>query len=233
MNLSLIIPAHNEADNLVNLISKIEESVDIPHELVIVNDHSTDNTAELLDKLCRQYRNIKVVENKLAAGFGNALKTGFRNCGTDLMVPIMGDLCDELSTVRKMYDKINEGYDIVCGSRYIPEGARIGGSRLKAFLSSWGGRSIHYLLGIPTHDIPNAFKMYRKKVIESIEIKSHWFEISMEIPLKAYYLGFKITEVPTVWRERMKGKSSFRVFKLLPNYLKLYIWAILMRLIKR
>jgi hypothetical protein len=67
--------------------------------------------------------------------------------------------------------------------------------------------------------------MYRREVIETMDIKAGGFEISMEILLKAYYLGFKITEVPTVWRERTKGKSSFKIFKLLPNYLKLYIWA--------
>jgi hypothetical protein len=68
--------------------------------------------------------------------------------------------------------------------------------------------------------------MYRKEAIDSIDIRSKSFEISMEMPLKAYFLGFKITEVPTIWRERTKGKSSFKMFKLLPNYLKLYTWSI-------
>jgi len=83
---------------------------------------------------------------------------------------------------------------------------------------------------VPTNDIANAFKMYKKEVISSIDIQAKGFEISMEIPLKAYYLGFKITEVPTVWKERTKGKSSFKIFKLLPAYLKLYVWAIFRRL---
>jgi hypothetical protein len=91
------------------------------------------------------------------------------------------------------------------------------------------GWSLYYLLGLPTHDVANAFKMYRKKVIDSINIQSKGFEISMEIPLKAYYLGFKITEVPTVWKERTKGKSSFRMLKLFPAYLKLYVGGILKR----
>jgi hypothetical protein len=125
-----------------------------------------------------------------------------------------------------MLSKIDEGYDIVCGSRYIRGGSRIGGSKAKGFFSSFVGRSLYYLLGLPTHDIANAFKMYRKKVIDSIDIESCGFEVSMEIPLKAYYLGFKITEVPTIWRERAKGKSKFRIFKLSSSYIKLYIWAI-------
>lgn len=86
------------------------------------------------------------------------------------------------------------------------------------------------MLGIPTHDIANAFKMYRKKAIDSIDIQTKGFEVSMEIPLKVYFLGFKITEVPTIWRERTKGKSNFKILKLLPDYIKLYIWAVYKRL---
>jgi hypothetical protein len=72
--------------------------------------------------------------------------------------------------------------------------------------------------------------MYRKKVIDSIDIQAKSFEISMELVLKAYYAGFKICEVPTVWRERTKGKSNFKAFKLFPNYFKFYSWAIWERL---
>jgi hypothetical protein len=89
------------------------------------------------------------------------------------------------------------------------------------------------MLKVPTHDIANAFKMYRKKVIDSLDLRSKGFEISMEIPLKAYYLGFKMTEVPTVWRERTKGKSSFKIASILPDYLKLYFWAVGKSLTKR
>jgi len=229
MKLSIIIPAYNEKDNIADVINKIENSIDIPFELIVVNDHSVDNTVRLIEKLTQQYSNIRLVENKSDRGFANAIKTGFNNATGDVFIPIMADLCDDLSTVKKMFDKINEGYDIVCASRYIKGGARIGGSGVKGFFSCFVGWSLHFLLGIPTHDIANAFKMYRKKVIDSMDIKSKSFEISMEIPLKAYYLGFKLTEIPTVWQERTKGKSTFKIFKMLPNYLKLYIWAIFMR----
>lgn len=230
MTLSIVIPAHNEEENILDVITRIENSISIPHELLIVNDHSTDQTGEILNKLAARYNNLRVIENKAERGFANALKTGFVNIKGEVVVPVMADLCDDLQVIEKLFDKINQGYDVVCGSRYCSGGARQGGSKLKGFLSSLAGRSLHFLLGIPTSDIANAFKMYRKKVLDSINIVSGSFEISMEIPLKAYYLGFKITEVPTVWNERKKGKSSFKVFKLLPNYLKLYIWAIYKKL---
>jgi len=232
MKLSIVLPAHNEEDNISDIINRIENSLDIDYELVVVNDHSIDTTGEIVDKLSQKYKNIRLVENKLAQGFANAIKTGFHNVSGDMVILVMADLCDELSTIKIMSHKINEGYDVVCGSRYIKGGARLGGSKIKGFLSSFAGRSLYYLLRLPTHDVANAFKMYRKKVIESINIESKGFEISMEIPLKAYYLGFKITEVPTAWKERTKGKSSFRMLKLLPAYLKLYLWAIFKRITK-
>lgn len=231
MDLSIIVPAHNEEDNIAQVIKKIEEIVTVSHELIIVNDHSTDKTAIIVSGLMSQYRNLRLIENPLDGGFANAIKTGLINIKTGLVVQVMADLCDDLDAINKMYGKINQGYDIVCGSRYIKGGARLGGSRLKGFFSLFAGWSLYHLLGIPTHDIANAFKMYRKEVIDSINIEAEGFEISMELPLKAYYAGFKITEVPTIWHEREKGKSSFRMFNLVPNYLKFYLWAIKKRIL--
>jgi dolichol-phosphate mannosyltransferase len=230
MKLSIVVPAHNEEDNIGSLIDKVELILKIDFELLVVDDHSSDSTARIVLDRARLFSNIRLIENKLDAGFANTLRAGFANASGDFILPLMADLCDDLHTVNIMYDKINEGYDVVCGSRYIKGGARIGGSKLKGFLSSLAGWSAFYLLGISTHDIANAFKMYRKKVIGSINIQAKGFEISMELPIKAYYAGSKITEVPTVWREREKGKSSFRMFNLVPNYLKLYFWAIKKRM---
>lgn len=231
MRLSIVIPVYNEQENIREVITRIENSLDMPYELVVVNDHSADKTEEIAERLSSEYNNIRSVKNNLDKGFANALKTGFKNITTDIVIPVMGDLCDDLSTIKRMLVKIDEGYDIVCGCRYVKTGARIGGSRIKGFFSYFVGISLYYLLGLPTRDIANAFKMYRKKVIESIDIKSKGFEVSMEIPLKAYYLGFKIAEVPTVWIERTKGKSNFRMFRLFPGYLRLYIWAIFKRIV--
>lgn len=227
MKLSIVIPAYNEEDNIADVIQRVEQSIDIPYELIVVNDHSQDDTRKVVEGLSSQYSNIRLVENSLDKGFANALKTGFAQATGDAIIPIMADLCDDLETVKVMFSKINAGYDVVCGSRYTRGGSRVGGAKAKAFFSSFVGQSLHFLLGLPTHDIANAFKMYRKKVIDSIGIKSNGFEVSMEIPLKAYFMGFKMTEVPTVWRERRKGKSSFRILKLSSSYFKLYLWAIL------
>lgn len=230
MKLSIIVPAHNEEENISDCLKEIEEQVKADFEIVVVNDHSTDSTPSKVKESAAKFGNIRLVENKMDGCFANALKTGFSNANGEFILPIMADLCDDLSCVGEMIQKLEAGADIVCGSRYMPGGKRLGGSKFKAFLSAWAGRSLYYLLGIPTHDIANAFKMYRKKVIDSMNLEAKGFEISMEIPIKAFYLGFKITEVPTIWKERTRGKSSFKVFKLLPNYLKFYFWAVFKRL---
>ena len=230
MRLSVIVPAHNEEENIVKVIDKIEEALDFEFELIIVDDHSTDKTEELARGLSAKYPNIRLVKNTDKGCFANAIKTGFLNTRTDLVVPVMADLCDDLMSIKQMLVKIEEGYDVVCASRYIEGGVRIGGSKIKGFLSSLAGWSLFYLSGIPTHDIANAFKIYRKSVIDAIKTEATGFEISMELALKAYYSGFKITEVPTAWKEREKGKSNFKILKLLPSYLKLYLWGLKKRI---
>ncbi len=227
MKLSIVVPAHNEQDNIEETVNRLKQFLSgIDYELVIVDDHSEDETASLVKKLAASGGNISLVENKSEKGFSNALKAGFSQSQAEVVLPLMADISDDLKSVPHMLEKIAAGYDVVCGSRYIPGGARLGGSKIKGLLSRWAGMSLYFLLKIPTHDIANSFKMYRKSVLDSIDIKSAGFEVSMEMLLKAYFLGFKITEVPTVWKERVKGRSSFRIMKLLPAYLALYGWAV-------
>ncbi|MFA5149964.1 MAG: glycosyltransferase [Candidatus Omnitrophota bacterium] len=226
MNLSVIIPAHNEEKNLLDVITGIESSLEIPHELIVVNDHSADRTAELAEVLSKKYPAIKLVNNPGRKGFADAIKFGLRQAHNELIVFIMADSCDDAQSINAMIKKIGEGYDVVCGSRYIKGGARIGGSKIKGFFSYFMGISMFHLAGIPTHDIANTFKMYRKGVLDSIDMKAASFEIAMELPLRAHYAGFKVTEVPTVWKERNKGKSNFNMLMLFPKYLRFYLWSI-------
>jgi len=230
MELSIVVPAYNESENITEVIQRIEASVSTPHELIVVDDHSADETASLVLSLCGRFPRLKLVNNERERGFANALRSGFEKAACGMVVPVMADLCDELSAIDKMHSKMKEGFDIVCGSRYMPGGARLGGSKVKGFFSTFVGRSLHFLLGIPTHDIPNAFKLYRKEVLENVIIESKGFSISMEITLKAFYLGYRITEVPTIWKERTKGRSSFKMWKLFPSYLRLYAWGVAKRL---
>lgn len=243
MNFSIIIPAHNEEDSLEEIISSLENTLsatealasaadsmagDDDFEILIVNDHSTDKTVSTVQELMGKYSNIKLLNNLGKKGFGPTLITGFKQAKGEFLIPVMADGCDDPDTIKKMYKKAEEGYDLICASRYTKRGKRIGGSRLKGFFSKFVGKSLHFFIRIPTTDIANAFKLYRKNALQKIEIEEDSdFAISMEIALKMYYQGFKIAEVPTYWEGRKQGKSKFKIFEVVPFYLKWYLRAIM------
>ncbi len=121
----------------------------------------------------------------------------------------------------------DEGYDIVCASRYMKGGRQIGGPRLKKTLSRLAGVSLYHLAGLPTHDATNAFRAYRRIVLLEAPIESTGgFEYSLEITAKAHARGRRITEVPSTWRDRSAGESRFNLRAWLPKYLKWYLYAI-------
>ncbi len=225
--LNIVIPVYNEAENIKNTISEINQRVSTPHNIFIIYDFDEDNTLPVARNLMKEQNNIELVKNKYGKGVLNAIKTGFENIKEGVILVVMADLSDDLSKVDEMFEKISEGYDIVCGSRYMKGGKQIGGPRFKKLLSRLAGVSLHYLTGIPTHDITNSFKMYTKKVLDDIKIESNGgFELGMEIVIKAFFKGYKITEVPCVWRDRSAGKSRFKLWEWLPKYIYWYLFAI-------
>jgi hypothetical protein len=133
-----------------------------------------------------------------------------------------------------MYEKICTGYDLVVASRYVKGGRKVGGPVLKYLLSRMANQSLHFFTGIPTHDLTNAFIMYKKAVLENISIRSTGgFEITMELLAKAYILNYKITEVPTINRERSTGTSKFSIAKWIGKYLYWYMYILVFSLVRR
>jgi dolichol-phosphate mannosyltransferase len=129
--------------------------------------------------------------------------------------------------VDRMYNSMKDGYDLVCGSRYVQGGKQIGGPFIKKSISRMAGLSLHYLSGVPTHGITNSFKLYSKAMIDTMNIESDGgFEIGMEITVKAYFSGFRVTEMPCTWTDRDAVESRFMIAKWAPKYLKWYFLAI-------
>ncbi len=228
--LYIVIPALNEEGNIAQTLERIAAVVDLPYEVIVVNDHSTDGTQEVVRAYGETHANVRVVSNEGPRGFSNALKVGYAAAGDGAIVTMMADLCDDPETLAPMYAKIVEGYDVVCGSRYMPGGGKEReDSEVKGALSRFVGLSLRKLVGLPTHDATNAFKMYRSEIIKNIPIEEAGFACSMEIIVKAFLRDAKITEVPTVWQGRTEGKSKFSMIKGGKDYLRWYIWAVLLR----
>lgn len=225
-SLGIIIPVYNEGENIGETLNAIEEKISTPHSIYIVYDFEEDNTLPVVTEFINKGIDINLVKNPVR-GVVNAIKTGLLIAREECVLVTMADMSDDYSVVDKMHDLISKGYDIVCGSRYVKGGKQISGPLIKKILSRLAGVSLWYLAGLPTHDATNSFKLYRKKILDTINIESNGgFEIGIELVTKAHFAGYKVTEVPCVWTDREKGQSRFRIIKWAPNYLRWYFYAI-------
>lgn len=229
--ISIILPVYNEGKNIAKQIRAIEGKIKNSHETLIIYDFDADDTVPVVKKIQNKNRSVKLIKNIFGRGLINAVKSGFSKARGEVLVVMPADLADNPSTVVKMFKKIEEGFDIVCATRYAKGGKKIGGGIVKTTLSRIAGLLTPVMLGIPTTDIANGFKMYRKKVIDDIKIKSSGgWEFSVELIVKANQKGYMIGEVPTIWLDREHGKSKFKLLKWLPYYLKWYLLGIFYRL---
>jgi dolichol-phosphate mannosyltransferase len=223
--LGIIIPVYNEGANIEATLLAIEQKVNTAHKIYIVYDFDEDDTLPVVKKMQQKGLPIELLKNS-SLGVAHAIKTGLRNAPEEYLLVTMADLSDDYSVVDRMCQLMAEGYGIVCGSRYIKGGKQIGGPFLKKLLSRTAGLTLN-LVGLPVHDVTNSFKLYRKSMVDNIDIESKsGFEIGMEIVVKAYFSGYKITELPCVWTYRQAGCSRFKMFKWLPKYLRWYFYAL-------
>ena len=226
-NLSIVIPVYNEGQNILTTLTELDRWVRVPHEVLIVYDFDEDDTIPAVQKILSEHGPLRLIKNLYGRGVLKAIRTGIESARHDVILVVMADLSDHLSVVDGMFAKINEGYDLVCGSRYMRDGRQIGGPVLKKMLSRCAGLSLHYLLQFPVHDLTNSFKMYTRKVVRDVQIESTGgFEIGMEILIKAHLKGFRIAEMPSVWKEREVGRSNFKLLKWIPKYAYWYFFAV-------
>lgn len=224
--LSIIIPARNEQELIASTIENILPVIDIEWcEIIVVDDHSSDATWSIVEKISKVHKGIKLVRNERPAGFANVLKTGFDSAQGEFVLSVMADGCDDPETIPLMIEKAKEGYDLVCGCRYMKNAGKIGGPKLQGFFSKFLCLSLHYFSGIPTRDISNAFKLYRREILQNIHLREKGFAVSMEAAAKFYFMGYRICDVPTVWEGRKKGKSKFKITRTFP-YVKLYLQVV-------
>lgn len=223
-----VMPVYNEGANVGRAIEEIDRNVPLPKRVLVVYDFDGDDTVPAVRGLQPRYPWVELAKNTIGRGVLNAVRAGIAATSAEVVIVTMADLSDDVSIVPRMVGLIrDEGYDIVCASRYMKGGRQIGGPALKKFLSRAAGVSLHWLSGLPTHDATNAFRAYRRPVLLEAPIESTGgFEYSLEITAKAYARGRRITEVPSTWRDRSAGRSRFRLRAWLPLYLKWYLYAL-------
>ena len=222
--ISVVIPLYNEEANMNSLVDSLidlrkRERWDC--EIVLVDDNSSDKTGEICDNYAKN-KFIKVIHRKKGDnGMGSALREGTKKARGEVIIWTMGDNSDDINTFPKLVNKLNKGYDMVFGSRYMKGGTRGDLDLIKASVSGGYTFVCKLVFGFPVHDITNAFRCFRKEVFDKIKLESSDFAISPEFAIKAHLKGFKLGEVPTTYSNRKAGKTKMNILRMGVKYIEL------------
>jgi dolichol-phosphate mannosyltransferase len=228
--LSIVIPARDEEECICSTVEHLHLELrlqGIPHEIVVVDDGSSDRTWALLEELRQRLPELLPVRNTGQHGFGRAIIHGLNNFTGDAVVIMMADESDDCRDVVRYWHKLNEGYDCVFGSRFIKGGGVIDYPMIKLTINRLANIFIRLLFGIRLNDTTNAFKAYRREVIDGCRpLISPHFNLTVEIPLKAIVRGYSWTVIPITWRNRRIGVAKLKIAEMGSRYLFicLYIW---------
>jgi dolichol-phosphate mannosyltransferase len=230
MKLSVVIPARDESGCIGATLRTLLDALraaSIPAEIVVVDDGSRDDTAERVRALAAANPEILLVENHGRHGFGMAVRTGLRHMTGDAVAIMMADASDSPDDLVGYYRKLAEGWDCVFGSRFISGGSLHDYPAHKLVINRAANWFIKALFGLRLNDTTNAFKAYRREVIEGIQpLISPHFNLTVEMPLKAIVRGYSYAIVPITWRNRQAGVSKLKLKEMGSRYLfiVMYIW---------
>jgi dolichol-phosphate mannosyltransferase len=228
--LSIVVPARNEEAGIASMVEHLDLELrlnNVPHEIVVVDDGSTDGTWARLTTLGERLPALRPIQNPGPHGFGSAIVYGFDHMRGDAVVIMMGDESDDCRDVVAYWDLLNQGWDAAFGSRFVKGGGVIDYPWLKLRLNRLANGLIRVLFHIKFNDVTNAFKAYRRSTIEGCRpILSPHFNLTVELPLKTIVRGYSWTIVPITWRNRRTDESKLRIREMGSRYLFicLYIW---------
>jgi glycosyltransferase involved in cell wall biosynthesis len=228
IDLTVVIPVYNEGENIGLTLDKLDASVTVPYELLIVYDFDGDTTLPAVQPLLPQHPNWRLVKNEVARGPSGALRTGFMHASGRRVLVAMADLCDDFAQIDELLRLVPEVADVACPSRYCEGGHQALDNPVKLWAPRTAGRLLRLFAGLPTYDPTNSFKMYSTRLLDDLRLSSTVsFSVTIEIVAKAHCLGYRIVEIPTTWRDRQFGKSNFKVGRSLVAY---FPWFCLMML---
>ena len=219
VELSVVIPVYNEPDNIPLVLKALRQNIHVPHEVLVVYDFDADTTLPVLRQLEREYPQLRLVKNTVAPGPSGALRAGFAQANAPLILVTMADLCDDLSQIPLLLQLAKTSADLITPSRYCAGGEQQLKESLKVKAPRTAGWLIHAITGLPTRDPTNSFKLYSAAMLRDMQLRSTVsFSVTLEIVAKAHCLGYRIVEVPTVWRDRQHGKTNFKLGRSLVAY---------------
>jgi len=227
--LSVIIPAYNEGPNLAGTISSIYDELNkhnIEHEILVVNDHSTDDTIDVLNGLMKNIPTLKMILNPPPNnGFGYAIRKGLENYKGECVAIFMADLSDDPVDLIKFYNKlVEQNLDCVFGNRFIKGGSVKDYPKIKYIVNRLFNTIIRLFIDSGYNDYTNAFKLYRKHTIDGLQpLVSKQFNLTIELPLKAIIRGYTFAIVPNSWKNRQVGISNLRISEMGSRYFWIFV----------
>lgn len=228
--LSVVIPARDEEGCIAVTVEHLHVELrrrNIPHEIIVVDDGSTDRTWEILQQLSATISELRPAQNLGLHGFGRAVICGINAVEGDAVVVMMADESDDCRDVVQYWEKLNEGYDAVFGSRFVKGGGVIDYPRVKYAINRLGNLFIKMLFRIRLNDTTNAFKAYRRATLDGLRpFLSPQFNLTVELPLKTIVRGYTWAVIPITWRNRRTGIAKFKIREMGSRYFFIvcYCW---------
>lgn len=230
MKLSIVMPAYNEEGSITETVTTLYNTLlkyNLDHEIVVVNDNSKDHTETILKALQKNIPTLTYYTNAGPNGFGYAVRYGLERFKGDCVAIMMADLSDDPEDLVRFYNKMLEGYDCVFGSRWIKGGKVIDYPGLKKIINRIANNIVRIFMGIRYNDSTNAFKLYKKEVIEGLKpFLSPHFNLTLELPLKAIIRGYSYAVIPNSWTNRKFGESKLKIKEMGSRYffILMYCW---------
>jgi dolichol-phosphate mannosyltransferase len=231
LKLSVVIPARNEEGSIATTLERVSAVLsreEIDHEIVVVDDASTDRTAAAVAAFAETNQRVRLLQSPYRNGFGFAVRAGFEGVTGDAVAIMMADGSDDPEDLLAYYRVLAAGYDCAFGSRFMKGALVEGYPKLKLVINRLVNLGIRLLFGHGYNDTTNAFKAYKRHVIENVQpLLSHHFNLTVEIPLKAVIRGHSYAIVPIRWRNRAAGASKLRLDEMGSRYLFIVLMAFL------
>lgn len=237
LKLSVIIPAHDEAASIgttVAAVVSVLEAEGIDYEVVVVDDASTDGTTAAAERAAAGNERIRCLRSPFDRGYGLAVRAGLERFTGDAVAIVMADGSDDPADLIRYYRLLEEGHDCVFGSRFVRGARVIDYPKPKLVINRAANWLIRLLFRHGYDDTTNAFKAYRREVIETVQpLLSKHFNLTIEMPLKAIIRGHSYAVIPISWRNRQAGRSKLLLQEMGSRYLFILLYAFLERHLSR
>jgi dolichol-phosphate mannosyltransferase len=231
VKLSVVIPAHDERESIGSTVEAFRSELaaqQIPYEIIVVDDASSDGTAEEVAAISATDPAVRCIRSPRAPGFGNAVRAGLDAYTGDAVAIVMADRSDSPQDLVRYYRVLDSGFDCAFGSRFVRGSEVHDYPRLKLLLNRAFNAGIRILFRHGYNDTTNAFKAYRREVIDNIQpLLSPHFNLTVEMPLKALVRGHSYAVVPISWTNRERGVSKLRLQEMGSRYLFIVLYVFL------